>query len=318
MKDPAVLLYINDWLISTANMDADCRGWFINLLLHNYDKGSLPNDIEKLAVLCNVRFSEFERFKQVFEQVLKQKFELTESGELTNLRTSSILKSRETFKEKRANSGKIGYLTRFIKQNYPNEFKNKELLKFIFEKINFNKIDLKDKNILKHLLNQMLKQFNKLYENENENENIDKIKNENIVNNWQEEKEKSSAKKEKEFSEAKNILLEHGANEQDIDVWFEYRETKKKSNKSYFAESLVALCNKNDVAVKDAVSACALYEWVNFNPAYLEKPKNQKEDGNTKNIIGRTNVDEEEKYLESRRRARRVQFDSENKKDLRI
>ncbi|WP_312208251.1 DUF1376 domain-containing protein, partial [Empedobacter sp.] len=67
-KDPAVLLYINDWLVSTADMDADCRGWFLNLLLHNYDKGSLPDDIEKLAVLCNVRFSEFNRFEQVFEQ----------------------------------------------------------------------------------------------------------------------------------------------------------------------------------------------------------------------------------------------------------
>ena len=74
MKDPAVLFYINDWLSSTAEMDADVRGWYLNLLLHNYDKKTLPNNVEKLAVLCNVKFSEYERFKQVFEQVLKQKF----------------------------------------------------------------------------------------------------------------------------------------------------------------------------------------------------------------------------------------------------
>ena len=79
-KDPAVLFYINDWLTSTAEMDADCRGWYLNLLLHNYDKKSLPNDLEKLAVLCNVKFSEYGRFKQVFEHVLKQKFEQIENG----------------------------------------------------------------------------------------------------------------------------------------------------------------------------------------------------------------------------------------------
>ena len=78
-KDPAVLFFINDWLTSTAEMDADIRGWYLNLLLHNYDKKDLPNDVEKLAVLCNVKFSEYERFKQVFEQVLKQKFELNEN-----------------------------------------------------------------------------------------------------------------------------------------------------------------------------------------------------------------------------------------------
>ena len=75
MKNPACLFYINDWLTSTAEMDADCRGWYLNLLLHNYDKETLPNEIEKLAVLCNVKFSEYQRFEQVFEHVLKQKFE---------------------------------------------------------------------------------------------------------------------------------------------------------------------------------------------------------------------------------------------------
>jgi len=73
MKDPAVLFFISDWLTSTAEMDSDCRGWYLNLILHQYDKKDLPDDIEKLAVLAGVKFSEFERFKQVFENEIKSK-----------------------------------------------------------------------------------------------------------------------------------------------------------------------------------------------------------------------------------------------------
>ena len=76
-KDPAALMYIDTWLTSTAEMDADVRGWYLNLILHNYDKNDLPNDIEKLAVLAGVKFSEFKRFEQVFKQVFEQRFEET-------------------------------------------------------------------------------------------------------------------------------------------------------------------------------------------------------------------------------------------------
>ena len=117
-KDPAVLFFINDWLTSTAEMDADVRGWYLNLLLHNYDKKDLPNDIEKLAVLCNVKFSEYERFKQVFEQVLKQKFELNEFNRLSNERTNSILRSRENFKDKRSSAGKVSYIMKYMAKNH--------------------------------------------------------------------------------------------------------------------------------------------------------------------------------------------------------
>lgn len=171
-KDPAVLFYINDWLTSTAEMDADVRGWYLNLLLHNYDKIDLPNDVEKLAVLCNVKFSEFERFKQVFEQVLKQKFELNENNRLTNLRTNDILKNREVFKEKRSNAGKVSYVMKFFAKNYNKEYKIKGLNEFVKNNFDYN-IDLKNE----HMIKQMFKHLFELYTNENENENEIIIKN---------------------------------------------------------------------------------------------------------------------------------------------
>jgi uncharacterized protein YdaU (DUF1376 family) len=162
-KDPAVLFYINDWLTSTAEMDADVRGWYLNLLLHNYDKKDLPNDVEKLAVLCNVKFSEYERFKQVFEQVLKQKFELTSENRLTNERTNDILKNREIFKDKRSNAGKVSYVMKYMAKNFNKQYKVKDLKEFTKENFDYN-IDLKNEQVLKQVFEQVFE----LYRNENE------------------------------------------------------------------------------------------------------------------------------------------------------
>lgn len=164
MKDPACLFFISDWLTSTSEMDADCRGWYLNLMLHNYDKKDLPNDVEKLAVLANVKFSEYERFKQVFEQVLKQKFEQTENNRLTNLRTQTILKNREIFSDKRSEAGKLSYLMRYMSKNYAVEYKNNSLRYYIKNNIDTN-IDIKNKQVLKQVFEHLFK----LYRNENEN-----------------------------------------------------------------------------------------------------------------------------------------------------
>jgi uncharacterized protein YdaU (DUF1376 family) len=166
-KDPAVLFYINDWLTSTAEMDADVRGWYLNLLLHNYDKTDLPNDVEKLAVLCNVKFSEYERFKQVFEQVLKQKFEQTENNRLTNLRTNDILKNREIFKDKRSNAGKVSYVMKYLAKNYNKEYRIKALKEFVKDNFDYD-IDLKNEQVLKQVFEQVFE----LYRNENESNNF--------------------------------------------------------------------------------------------------------------------------------------------------
>ena len=173
-KDPAVLFYIDNWLVSTAEMDADCRGWYLSLLLHNYDKESLPNDIEKLASLCNVRFSEFKRFEQVFEQVLKHKFEQIDENRITNVQTNSVLEKRKAFKNERSFAGKKSYLIRYFYKNYPKEAKNNKIFTFFDENISLylsnNEIDLKDENKIKHLFKHLFE----LYINRDGNKDINK------------------------------------------------------------------------------------------------------------------------------------------------
>lgn len=156
MKDPAALFYIDNWLTSTAEMDSDVRGWYLNLILHQFDKKDLPNDTEKLASLAGVRFSEFERFKQMFEQVFKQKFKQNTNGRLENDMVNEILRRREEFKEKRSDAGRMGYFTKFISKNFK---LNKGQLQFIKDNVDLSEIDLKDEQVLKQMVEQMLKLY---------------------------------------------------------------------------------------------------------------------------------------------------------------
>jgi len=166
-KDPAFLLYINDFLTSTAGMDADAVGWFLRLILHSADKGGLPDDEESLAVLAGVKFSEYQRFQHVLKHVLMLKFKKNEeTGLLENEKAANILKSREEFKDKRQRSGNIGVVIKIAK-NIPG---------FIKKHIESLKSDLytySDEQIEEAKSEQVLKQMLKLYRNENENENKD-------------------------------------------------------------------------------------------------------------------------------------------------
>jgi uncharacterized protein YdaU (DUF1376 family) len=165
-KDPAVLLYIDKWLIATKSMPSDARGWYLNLILTQYDRGGeLPNDLEELAVICDVKFSEYQKFTATWEQVLKQKFKQNDNGTLYNELCFDILKKRETFKLKRENSGAIGFVVKIsrevgYKEDEIENLKNWTEISTLFKK---------DKQVLK----QELKQIHKLFINVDVNTDID-------------------------------------------------------------------------------------------------------------------------------------------------
>lgn len=161
-KDPAALLYIDTWKVATTEMSAIERAYYMDLILHQYDKGSLPNDIEELANICRVRFSEFEQFKQVFEQVLKQKFEENENGRLENEFASEIIRKRQKFVEKRSSAGKLSYVLKYFRKNFK---LNKGLEQFIKDNIDLG-FDIKDEQMLK----QVFEQISELYINGNKDE----------------------------------------------------------------------------------------------------------------------------------------------------
>ena len=259
MKDPAALFYIDTWLSSTAEMDADCRGWYLNLILHQYDKGSLPSDIEKLGQMAGVKFSEFERFKQVFEQVLKQKFEQNDEGRLENPKVSEMLQKRNQFKDKRSRSGKIGYIVKTANKLKSYGDKEIEYLKdycYNLEEEELNKLN--DKQKLRHLLKHLLK----LYKNGDGNENGDVIRDK--------EKGKSFLSKE-ELGQFK-------------EVWEDYLEHKSEMKKSYKSAKSERIGFKqllkmsdNDVSTAwEIVEQSRANQWQGLFPLKKEKGSGKK------------------------------------------
>lgn len=157
-RDPAVLFFIDTWLTATKEMKADCRGWYLNLILHQYDKNGLPNDVEELANLADVRVSEYKRFEQVFEQVLKHKFILNaDTGRLENEIAKEILRRREEFKDKRALAGKISYFLRYARKNLCTD---ENIIQFVKNKIDFNTFDIKNEQVFEQVFEQTSELYN--------------------------------------------------------------------------------------------------------------------------------------------------------------
>jgi len=134
--------------------------------------------------------------------------------------------------------------------------------------------------------------------------------------NFQEEKEKSSAKKEKELESVKNFLVENGADYADVSEWFRKRIEERKATTRYYAEKFILECKKNNISVKEGAFACAFNGWVNFNPQWIINQKESKskssKNGSKESksddiIVGRVNVTKTESYLESRRRQREME-----------
>ncbi|WP_333661562.1 Lin1244/Lin1753 domain-containing protein [Chishuiella changwenlii] len=146
--------------------------------------------------------------------------------------------------------------------------------------------------------------------------NFEETPNSTSFKNFQEEKEKSSAKKEKELEGVKNFLVENGADYTDVSEWFKKRIEEKKATTRYFAEKFTLECKKSNITVKDAVYACAFNGWINFNPQWVlnqqktnsKTSKNGiKESKSDDIIVGRVNVTKTESYLESRRKQREME-----------
>ena len=173
MKDPAALLYIDKWIVATTEMKADCRAYYMDLILSQFNKGSLPNDIEELANICRVRVSEFDNFKQVFEHMLKHKFKQNDEGRLENDFAKEIIQKRIRFVEKRSLSGKISYVIKFAIKHFR---VNSKQISYIKNHLNIYEIDTKNE----HMLEQVLEQILELYINENVDEDLNKDKSKNI------------------------------------------------------------------------------------------------------------------------------------------
>ena len=59
-KDPAFLFYPKDWLEGTADLSAEEKGVYIDLLALHHQRKALPNNVSKLARMARMSLSDFE------------------------------------------------------------------------------------------------------------------------------------------------------------------------------------------------------------------------------------------------------------------
>ena len=175
MKDPAALVFIDKWIASTIGMRAEFRAWYFDLILYQFDNGSIPDSVDTMAGICKVLPSEYNLFNQMVNQVVNQKFTKNESGNLVNKVASEIITNRKLFKEKRTKSSNIAVVVKYarkfngITEEHIGVLK-KHLYNLSLEEIENFKNQSKLKDLVNHLVN--------LYINVdvNINNNINEIK----------------------------------------------------------------------------------------------------------------------------------------------
>lgn len=96
MSKPYMPLMMGDWLRGTRGMRAEVRGVYINLLIHQFDHGYLPSDMETLSLIDP-------EVSKVWVS-LKDKFLEVEPGKLQNKKLEEV----RSFWEKQGSNGKKG------------------------------------------------------------------------------------------------------------------------------------------------------------------------------------------------------------------
>lgn len=89
-------LMIGDWLKGTKLMTAQVRGVYVELLIHQWDNGFIPDDMDQLSMIDRDIFKVWDK--------LKDKFEAVAPGQLQNRKLEEI----RAFWSKQKGNGKQG------------------------------------------------------------------------------------------------------------------------------------------------------------------------------------------------------------------
>ena len=129
-KDPAILFYYKDFDSDTADWEADAIGWYVRLLIFQSGNGYVPSDIEGLAQVARVRFSDYQLFCDRWARRLACKFEAHSEGKLYNKFLSEVQLKRKSGAIKKSVLAVFG---NFIKSTELSLKEEKEL-KILFHK----------------------------------------------------------------------------------------------------------------------------------------------------------------------------------------
>ena len=101
MKDPAFLFYSTDFYEGTRTMLPEERACFIDLMIYQHQRGTIPNDLKRILLYCNGVN------EATLKATLEAKFKLTPEG-WVNSRLAQVILERKEYSEKQSINGVIG------------------------------------------------------------------------------------------------------------------------------------------------------------------------------------------------------------------
>ena len=109
-RAPAFQLYADDFLGGTADMSAEEVGAYIRLLCHQWNKGGLPNDPDRLAKMAGLMAVPMASPSLGY---VIAKFPPCADGQLRNERLEKVRAESEAYRQSQSENGKKGAKTRW-------------------------------------------------------------------------------------------------------------------------------------------------------------------------------------------------------------
>lgn len=106
-KDPAFLFYPKDWLEGTADISAQAKGVYIDLLAYQHQRGDLPTDPIKLSRLTRLNVDEF---NEIWPEI-SCKFEAN-GDRMVNRKLTEVVTERYTVAKKNKLIGTFAHVLR--------------------------------------------------------------------------------------------------------------------------------------------------------------------------------------------------------------
>lgn len=107
-KAPAFQFYADDFLAGTSEMSAEEVGGYIRLLCHQWTKGGIPNDQERVARIAGLMGSPCVGY-------VMAKFRLSDGHTLKNERLEKVREEQNAFKARQSAAGTNGAAKRWNK-----------------------------------------------------------------------------------------------------------------------------------------------------------------------------------------------------------
>lgn len=298
MKDPAFLFYYKDFENDTADWEADAVGWYLRLLIFQAGNGYVPSEIEELAQVARVRYSEFKIFSERWAYRLACKFQPLSEGRIYNKELSKIQAERKTGAIKKSVLAVFG---NFIKSTELTDTELKDLKRSFHSQNHFLEIlnaEIRKDEIVKFLNNEIILIKNNNAKRYAERSHMQSERNKAIANaiaieNINEDVIEIEKEKKRKFTknDFKKILIDLGSDETHVADWLQVRADKKASNTETALKTFVNECNKHNYPVASAVQVCAENSWAGFKYEWLNNLKNNSNANRSSNNAGSNTTD---------------------------